>query len=192
MRDFLLDTQIIRYWYDSDCSEHAAVLANIESLNEQARPPVEHKPRFLVSVISLGEIEYGLRAQKGDFDEKQESFIRFVGQQLPVRLDLMEDAVTAYGEIRSRLFNHFAPGEKRKPKMRPEQLIDPINSLTLQIQENDLWLCAQAVSHGMVLVTNDGMRAIHEVIKGMKPELLIQNWTHDGEANINDSFVDLN
>ncbi len=183
MRDFLLDTQIVRYWYDSDCSEHAAVLGNIESLIEQAAS-VENKPRMWVSVISLGEIEFGHRVQIGDFAAKQEAYIRFVGQEFQARLELTEDAVTAYGEIRSRLFNKYAPGEKRKPKMRPEQLTDPVNSLALQIQENDLWLCAQAVSHGMVLVTNDGMRAIREVSKGMEPELLMQNWTRVGEVKL--------
>ena len=184
MRDFLLDTQIIRYWYDSDCSEHAAVLGNIEALKKQARPPVEHKPRLWVSVISLGEIEYGHRAQKGDFAEKQKAFIRFVDQQLPVELDLTQDAVTAYGEIRSRLFDKYGPIDKRRKGMRPEQLTDPISSLTLQIQENDLWLCAQAVGHGMVLVTNDKMHAISEVSDRMEPALLMQNWTKDGEAVI--------
>ncbi len=186
MRDFLLDTQIIRYWYDDKCAQHAAVIGNIESLKKLARP-LEHEPRLLVSVLTLGEIEFGHRVQTGDFATKQEVYIRFVGQQLPARLELTEDAVTAYGEIRSRLFNKYAPGAKRKSKMRPEQLSDPISSLALQIQENDLWLCAQAVGHGMVLVTNDGMRAIREVSKSMDPGLLIQNWTHAGEVSLVDA-----
>ncbi len=186
MRDFLLDTQIIRYWYDDKCAQHPAVIGNIESLKKRARP-LEHEPRLLVSVVTLGEIEFGHRVQTGDFATKQDTYIRFVGQQLPDRLELTEDAVTAYGEIRSRLFNKYAPSEKRKPKMRPEQLTDPISSLALQIQENDLWLCAQAVSHGMVLVTNDRMCAIRKVCNSMKPGLLIQNWTHVGEVNLDDS-----
>ena len=48
MRDFLLDTQTIRYWYDEDCPQHAAVIDNIESWKEQARL-LEHKPKLLVS-----------------------------------------------------------------------------------------------------------------------------------------------
>ncbi len=115
--------------------------------------------------------------------------MRFVHQELRLHQEVTEDAVTAYGEIRSRLFNKYAPGEKRKRGMRPEQLTDPISSLALQIQENDLWLCAQAVSHGIVLVTNDRMYAIRKVCNSMKPGLLIQNWTHVGEANLDDSFA---
>ena len=64
--------------------------------------------------------------------------------------------------------------------MWPEQLTDPVTSLALQIQENDMWLCAQVVGYGMVLVTNDKMTAIRKVSKGMEPALLIQNWTQVG------------
>ncbi len=183
MRDFLLDTQIVRYWYDDKCAQHAAVLANIESLRKEASP-LEYEPRLLVSVVTLGEIEFGHRVQPGDFAKRQEEYMRFVHQELPASLELTEDAVTAYGEIRARLFNKFAPGENRKPGLRPEQLIDPISSLALTIQENDLWLCAQAVGHDMVLVTNDRMTAIRDVSKGMEPALLVQNWTHVGGASL--------
>lgn len=187
MRDFLLDTQILRYWYDDECAQHAAVVGNIELLREQARP-LEHEPRLLVSVVTLGEIEYGHRVQTGNFTAKQEGYIRFVGQQLPDRLDLTEDAATVYGEIRARLFNKFAPGEKRKRGMRPEQLTDLSTALELGIQENDLWLCAQAIGHRMVLVTNDKMARIREVSEGMEPALVIQNWTRVGGASL-DSFA---
>lgn len=183
MRDFLLDTQTIKYWYDDKCTQHAAVVSNIELLRKQEKP-VEHKPRLLVSIVTLGEIEFGHRVQTGDFAKKQDAYIRFVRHELPVMQEFTEDAVTAYAEIRSRLFNKYAPGEKRKRGKRPEQLIDPITSLALTIQENDLWLCAQAVGHGYVLVTNDKMDAIRKVSKGMEPALLIQNWTRDGEVTL--------
>ena len=188
MRDFLLDTQIIRYWYDGDCTQHAAVIGNIESLKKLARPS-EHEAKLLVSVVTLGEIEFGHRVQTGSFAKKQEAYLRFVRQELPASLELTDDAVKAYGEIRGRLFDKCAPREKRRKGLRPEQLTDPISSLELQIQENDLWLCAQAVGHGMVLVTNDRMHAIREVSEGMDPALLIQNWTRPPEANLDDSLA---
>jgi len=68
--------------------------------------------------------------------------------------------------------------------MRPEQLIDPITSRELGIQENDLWLCAQAVAHDMVLVTNDKMLRIREVSEDMQPVLRIQNWANQKTAQI--------
>ncbi len=183
MRDFLLDTQIVRYWYDDKCAQHAAVLRNIELLRKQAKS-LDYAPRLLVSVVTLGEIEFGHRVQQGEFNKNQEAYSRFVHQELPVTLELTEDAVAAYGDIRARLFNKYAPGEKRKRGMRPEQLTDLSTSLELGIQENDLWLCAQAVGHDMVLVTNDKMARIHEASKGMEPALLVQNWTRDDGASL--------
>jgi len=183
VRDFLLDTQMIRYWYDITCPQNQAVVGNIDLLRKQVEL-LEQKPRLLISVITLGEIEFGHRVNPSPDPDVQAEYLRFVSKQLPVRLEVTEDAVAAYGELRSRLFNEHAPGDKRRPKMRPEQLIDPATSKELQIQENDLWLCAQAVGHDMVLVTNDAMRPIREVSIGMHPLLLIQNWAIPNAAKL--------
>ncbi len=105
-------------------------------------------------------------------------------EELPEPFELSPDAAVAYGDLRTRLFNKFAPGSKRKPKMRPEQLLDPATAKELQIQENDLWICAQAIAHGMVLVTNDRMQAIRDIASGMNPQLILQNWTTQNTASI--------
>lgn len=183
MRDYLIDTQTIRYWYDPVCPQHEAVVTNLERLQKQVESS-EHKPRLVVSVITLGEIEFGHRVNPSADPEVRMDYVRFVNEQLPMRLDVTEDATAFFGEIRRRLFDKYAPGDKRRPKMRPEQLIDPTTSKELGIQENDLWLCAQAVAHRMVLVTNDGMRRIREVSQGMQPPLLIQNWTMPNAVRI--------
>ena len=183
MRDYLIDTQTVRYWYDRDCAQHEAVVANIESLRRQVQPS-EHKPRLVVSVITLGEIEFGHRVNPSPNPNIQMDYLTFVTERLPVRLDVTADATAFFGEIRRRLFDKYAPGDKRRPKMRPEQLVDPITSRELGIHENDLWLCAQAVAHGMVLVTNDAMRRIRDVCRTMQPVLLIQNWTIPNAARI--------
>ncbi len=181
MRDFLLDTQTISYWYDPGRAEHAAVVANISRLRELS-VALETKPRMLVSMVSLGEIEFGNRVQPGDRSEHREARARFVREQLPAKLDVTRDAVDAYGELRARLFEKLAPGHLRKKGMRPEQLVDPTTALALQIQENDLWLCAQAIGHEMVLVTNDRMLAIRKAAEGMVPELIVQDWSKPGSA----------
>jgi predicted nucleic acid-binding protein len=183
VRDFLLDTQTIRYWYDSKCPQHEPVVANIESLRRQGES-LEHKPTLVVSVVTLGEIEFGHRVNPSPDPDVQAEYLKFVNEKLPVQLEVTKDAVTVYGELRSRLFNEYAPREKRRPKMRPEQLTDPATSLELQIQENDLWLCAQALAHEMVLATNDAMRPIRKVSQGMQPLLLVQDWTIPNAAKI--------
>lgn len=148
MRDYLIDTQTISYWYDPLCPQHEAVVANIKSLQEQVESS-EYKPRLLVSVITLGEIEFGHRVNPPADPRVQIDYRKFVDEELPVCLEVTKDATVYFGEIRKRLFDAYAPGDKRRRKMRPEQLVEPITSKELGIQENDLWLCAQAVGHGM-------------------------------------------
>ncbi|MCW5776139.1 MAG: hypothetical protein KIS87_06850 [Phycisphaeraceae bacterium] len=183
MRDFLLDTQTIRYWHDSGCAQHAAVIGNVSSLR-QLSASLEVKPKLLVSVVTLGEIEFGHRVALAPNPAAQAAYMKFVEAELPGPFELSTDATAMYGELRTRLFNKYAPGDKRKPKMRPEQLVDPATAKDLKIQENDLWLCAQAMAHGMVLVTNDRMMQIRDVASGMNPALLVQNWTTPDVASI--------
>lgn len=184
MRDFLLDTQTVWYWHDSNCPQHAAVVANVAALREQVAS-LEIKPKLLVSVVTVGEIEFGHRVALTPDLAAQAGYIKFIEEELPSYLELSSDAAIAYGDLRTRLFNKYAPNEKRKPKMRPEQLVDPVTAKELQIQENDLWLCAQAVAHDMIFVTNDRMNAIRDVASGMNPPLLIQNWVKANTALLN-------
>ena len=183
MRDFLLDTQTIRYWHDSGCPQHAAMIGNVAALRTLAAP-LQVKPKLLVSVVTLGEVEFGHRVALAPNSAAQEAYMKFVREELPESLEVSLDAVAAYGELRARLFNKYAPGDQRRPRMLPEQLVDAATAKELGIQENDLWLCAQAAAHGMVLVTNDRMARIREVASGMDPPLWVQNWTLPGAVKL--------
>jgi predicted nucleic acid-binding protein len=183
MRDFLIDTQTIAYWYDAGRDEHSVVLANVARLC-QLSVSLEIKPRPLVSVITLGEIEWGHRDAADPDPTKQTACFKFVHEQLPGPLEVSPDAARFYGELRARLFSKYAPKPLRKKAMLPEDLIDQVTARSLGIQENDLWLCAQAVAHGMVLVTNDRMTRIREVASDLKLDLIIQNWTVPNSAAI--------
>jgi len=78
-----------------------------------------------------------------------------------------------YGELRSLLFDKYAPNDKRKKNLRPEQLVDPITSLELGIQENDLWIAAQAIVRNLILVTHDKLTHIRKIAGS---ELHIEDW----------------
>jgi len=51
-------------------------------------------------------------------------------------------------------------------------LVDPVTAKVLGIQENDLWIAAQAIERNLILVTNDGMSRIREIAS----ELRIEDW----------------
>jgi hypothetical protein len=96
VRDFLLDTQTIRYWHDSACSQHTAVTGNIAALRNAAEPSVV-KPRLLVSVVTLGEIEFGHRVALAPNPAAQAAYMKFVREERPESLELF---VRCGGRIR--------------------------------------------------------------------------------------------
>jgi tRNA(fMet)-specific endonuclease VapC len=163
VQGYLLDSNIVSYWFDAKRPEHGRVLQRIQQL--PAGTPLA------VSAITLGEIQYGLCV----LDEAPDSgaeLTEFINEQLPMILSVTDTTRIDYGSIRARLFRKYAPGELRRKVRMPEQLVDPVTGLTLGIQENDLWIAAQAVEHNLVLVSNDRLTRIREVA----PELRVENW----------------
>jgi tRNA(fMet)-specific endonuclease VapC len=103
---------------------------------------------------------------------KQEAFRAFISTNLPMVLDITKATRIYYGLLRASIFEKYAPNARRRRGLRPEQLIDPVTSRELGIQENDLWIAAQALEYNLVLVTNDKMDRIRDVCE----ELQVENW----------------
>lgn len=161
-RDYLIDTNIARYWFDETAREHPLVRSRVERIRSQSR--------FFFSLVSLGEVEYGHRVVAGN-TEKQETYAGFLSERF-VLLGLEPGTTEAYGKVRAALFNRFAPGEKPRPGLRPEHLVHPETAVSLGIQENDLWIAAQALAHDLTIVTHDRM----ERIRLVAPDLLVDDW----------------
>lgn len=164
MRGYLLDTNIVVYWLDQGRPQHNSVSQYIQEL-----PP---ESPLMISAITLGEIEYGLCVVSENTTSQHETFRELVDRQLPMVLDVTKTTRLYYGLLRARVFEKYAPREKRRQGLRPEQLIDPITSCELGIQENDLWLAAQALEYNLVLVSNDTMRRIRDISE----EIEVENW----------------
>ena len=154
MRGYLLDTNILKYWFDENCLEHQKVFDRITSL-EPGTP-------LRISAISLGEMEYGHCCVTDEDTTIQLKFKQFINTRLPEVLKIQRSTSIYYGQIRARLFKQFTPKNSRK-NLRPCQLIDPVTAIELGIQENDLWIASQAIEYNLVLVTHDKMNRIKEV-----------------------------
>ncbi len=168
MQVYLLDTNVVSDWLDATRSRHEAIAAAIE---ERARADAV----LLTSTVVLGEIEYGIHVAASEHAKALAALrvqldAEFVHRRL--LLDVSRTTAGVYGDLRARLFEKYAPGRKRRKGMRPEQLTDPETSLSLGIQENDLWIAAQAIERNLVLVSNDAMRRIRKVA----PELKVEDW----------------
>lgn len=164
MLGYLLDTNIIIFWFDPKSKGHANVVARIDAL-DPATP-------LRISAISWGEMEYGHRAVQPVDTPDQIARNQVVENQLPHTLDVRKTTKDYYGLLRARLFAKYAPKPKKKG-LRPEQLIDPVTSKELGIQENDVWIAAQALEYNLVLVTHDKLDHLREVASDI---LTIEDW----------------
>ncbi len=171
---YLLDTNIIgpliefKSGYNSP--ESKALKKHWNTLSENTR--------LFLCPITVGEIEYGLRVAPNNSNSSEELHgkVRKEISKLDF-FDIDENiARDYYAELRARLFNHYAPKDKKNRKnynKRIEEWRDPTTSKLLQIQENDLWIAAVAMAHNLILVTNDKMEAIKNIAD---TDLQFEDW----------------
>ena len=171
-KDYLLDTNIIRYIYElnagSQNSECLILKAQLESVPQH---------RIFLSPITTGEVEYGIRV--GPFDEPDNEKYKKLANILISYPCLSIDCEIArqyYSVLRARLYDKYAPRRKKglsAGEKRIEEWKDPTTSKELQIQENDLWISAIAWAYNLILVTNDAMAPIHNIAGS---DIDFENW----------------
>ncbi len=175
MRDFLIDTNIWEYWFNEEKEpEHSNILKRVSGLKKRCGK-TKSPFRVWISCVTWGELEYGYQVQTKNESSLETPFREFIYSIAPKEIVIDKHVARDYGRIRARLFEKYGPKEKKKKGLRPEQLSDPVTSLQLKIQENDLWIVSQAVARNFILVTNDrkSLRPLLEVTGG---ELCIENW----------------
>jgi tRNA(fMet)-specific endonuclease VapC len=170
VQGYLLDTNIVSYWFDGKCLQNEAVVNRVAQLTKGTP--------LAISAVTLGEIEFGLRVRSEKPLEFEAELQSFVSDQLPLVLDVTSTTRTYYGSLRAWLFDRFAPVAKRRKSRRPEQLTSPVTGEELGIQENDLWIAAQALEYNLVFVTNDALARIQEIGRGLR----VEDWTIPPEA----------
>lgn len=172
MPGYLLDTNTLYVWFNEGHPQHPNVKAAA-----LARPP--ESPLY-VSAVTLGEILYGHAGDPGGENPQRERYRAFVSTRFPQKLPVSQDTATPYGEIRAVVATKWPPKGGWNKKKRAEQLYDPTAAREFGIDENDLWLVAQAVERNLVLVTTDKMRRIQEAVATVHKSFRIENWTANG------------
>lgn len=159
-RDFLLDTNVIPAFLSFKRGKPTKASEQFKKHFIQ----LQNDSRLCVSVMTIGEIEYGLKvAPMKDIAQQQE--VRDALSEFPA-FDVNENVSQNYAALRARLFEYCAPKKKKQrspDKKRIEEWIDPATSKELKIQENDLWIASVAMTYNMVLVTHDKMDAIKHI-----------------------------
>jgi len=148
MKGYLLDTSTLSAYYTPGHPNHQAAKRAIDELPTDSAK--------LVSVITLAECDYGVR-----FAERKS------GSPLPELRDKLK-SISEYAKLRithhtsedyAELKNMVAARSQftkreRMPKYL-EDWIDRGSGQRLQLGENDLWICAQAKEHDLILIASD-------------------------------------
>lgn len=168
MEAYLLDCNTISDWFDETRPRHRCVA-------QRAEESAQSDAVLVTSTVDIGEIEYGIKVAPQQKMQALNALLEQVDIQFVRRRFLLapeRSTALVYGDLRARLFEKFAPKNRRRKGLRPEELVDPVTAKELGIQENDLWIAAQAIERNLILVTNDGMACIREVA----PELRVEDW----------------
>ncbi|MGV0028935.1 type II toxin-antitoxin system VapC family toxin [Phormidesmis priestleyi] len=128
---YLLDT--------NHCSR--IILGDTGVINRAAQVG-EHK--LLTCAIAQGELVYMM--EKSQRREANLAVLADFLQDIPIyRID--EETAKIYGQLKTKIFNHFAPQE---PNKRRKATIT-----ALGFGDNDLWIAAVALQHNLILVSSD-------------------------------------
>ncbi len=165
MKDYLLDTNMVSHYF----YRHANVLARIQSLDDG--------DKLWVSSVTLGEIAFGNAVTNSTDHERRTECERFINNEFHggITLPISRSTRIYYGDLKAELFRRFPPS--RRGQNHPERCFERATGVELGIDENDLWIAAQALEHNLVLVTNDEMARIREVASALTLALDIEDWT---------------
>ena len=162
MQIYLLDTCIWSYWFNPNTPQHERVLQHAEHF--------AHGSIIGMSVITCGEIEFGWRWQ----GNVEAAYRQFLEAKNPKLFDIDKHVAAEYGQLKTLLLRAYSPwGKQGTPPPRLNQLTDPVTAEELGVDENDLWIAAQAIVRNLVLVTNDRLARIRAVAAD---RLQIENW----------------
>lgn len=163
MDTYLLDTNLVSVLYDAGRPNHLPVRAALAALDPAA-------PQ-LVSSVTIGELRFGLALSRAAgrplahietcIERTEEHPLAEVGRH----------TAEAFGYVKSNVALQQIDIQRRIPRW-VEGWSDRVTGQLLQIDENDLWIAAQAVERNLVVVTADS--DFTRVIAPAVPELRVQ------------------
>lgn len=164
MKDHLFDTSFISHLYDPSRKGHKAVSAAASKCSGS----------IFISSVNLGELKTGISLAEVNLSVKLDQFRSVLSQieSNAIILDVSRHTATCYGEIKSRIRTHYYPNAiKKKIPKYIEDWIHHATGKQLKCDENDIWLCAQALERNLIFMTCD--RNLYENITPVITEIEI-------------------
>ncbi len=147
MDTYLLDTNLVSVLYDARRPNHPTIRQAVAAL-----PP---KSAQLVSVVTIGELRFGLalsRAAGQPLTHIETCLARTEEHPLA---QITRHTADAFAMVKSSVALARLDVRRRIPRW-VEGWTDRVTGQQLQIDENDLWVAAQAVERNYVVLTSDG------------------------------------
>ena len=149
MRGYLFDTSVISALLDRRHFRHFEIRQAVAKLDPTA-------PQYL-SPMSLAETEFGSLMAEAFQPTGAQRLMRVVREAKEYGvLPVSHHTSTVYARLKTDLAKCYLAQASRKDRPRwVEDWVDKTTGKKLQIDENDLWMCAQAKERDLILVTAD-------------------------------------
>ena len=146
MEQILLDTNFVSVLFDSRRSNFEAVKARAQAFTQN--------DLIYLSAIVLAELRYGMEAAQRagqDISHIRHTLVQAASYPLA---EVGRHTAEAYGDVKARLADRYLDLARRPPRWI-ENWQDRASGQLLQVDENDLWIVAQAVERNYLLLTSD-------------------------------------
>lgn len=150
MNAYILDTSVLSPLLDTGHRRHTYIRQSIGQLQQNAA--------IFLSVASLAELRYGVDLA-ATFGHARLPVLRqaLVDARRYPALEITHHTAAAYAELKVALARKYLPNARARGRPRwVEDWVDKNTGQKLQIDENDLWMCAQAKERDLPLCTADG------------------------------------
>ena len=159
MIDFIYDTSVLSAKLDQRHPRHEKTADAISALPDDSR--------YFVSTISLAELTFGARLKKAFSPERLQTLERILQDARKYEiLEIGRHTSEVYANLKAKLALRYLPNATRRERKRLrwiEDWPDNFRGKSLQVDENDLWLCSQTIERSKTLLTSDkGMARIAE------------------------------
>lgn len=144
-----MDTSVLSAHLDSGHRDHDYIREHVRQL--------EGRATVFLSAISLAELDFGVNLAESFGHNRLPSLKKTIDAARRYRvLDVSHHTAAVYADLKAALARKYLA--KASARSRPRWIEDWIDKTTgkmLQIDENDLWICAQAKERGFSVCTVD-------------------------------------
>lgn len=160
---YLLDTNLVSILYDAGRPNHTSVRETVAALD--ARAPQ------LVSAVTVAELRFGLELSKASGRPLAHIEACIERAEEHPLAEISRYTAEAFAHVKASVALQRIDVRKRIPRW-VEVWADRVTGQLLQVDENDLWIAAQAVEKNLMVVTSD--QDFTQVIGASVPELQVK------------------